>query len=135
MLGSQCILKHYQPHIFCRYEPFVVAEAGMGSSDPAGEGGAAFRTLAGYLFGKNAAGERMAMTAPVISDTRGVMQFFVGGGRQARRLRTTRPSGIWQWVPAGAFIQTSFADHTAVAGALAKAFLPGVRAPGVSPGP
>lgn len=107
----------------------------MGSSDPAGEGGAAFRTLAGYLFGKNAAGERMAMTSPVISDTRGVMQFFVGGGRQARRLRTIRPSGIWQWVPRGAFIQTSFADHTAVAGPLGKAFLPGMRAPGVSPGP
>lgn len=41
--------------------------------------------LAGYLFGGNAAGERMAMTAPVISSTSGVMQFYVGGGRQARR--------------------------------------------------
>lgn len=69
----------------CRYEPFLVAEAPLGSSDPASDGGAAFRTLAGYLFGGNAAGERMAMTAPVISSTSGVMQFYVGGGRQARR--------------------------------------------------
>lgn len=62
-----------------------MAEAPLGSSDPASDGGAAFRMLAGYLFGGNAAGERMAMTAPVISSTSGVMQFYVGGGRQARR--------------------------------------------------
>ncbi len=68
----------------CRYEPCLVAEADTGSCDPASDGVPAFRALAGYLFGGNAAGERMAMTAPVISDTRGAMQFYVGGGRQAR---------------------------------------------------
>ena len=66
-----------------RYEPFLVAEARLGSDDPASDGSAAFRALAGYLFGGNAAGERMAMTAPVISSTSGIMQFYVGGGRQA----------------------------------------------------
>ncbi len=69
----------------CRYEPCLVAEADMGGRDPAGDGGPAFRALAGYLSGGNAAGARMAMTAPVISDTRGAMQFYMGGGRQARR--------------------------------------------------
>jgi hypothetical protein len=48
------------------YEPFLVAETRVsGEFRPAGS--EAFRRLAGYIFGDNAPGERMAMTAPVLS--------------------------------------------------------------------
>lgn len=47
-----------------RYEPYLVAEV-----DVVGDGsdGRAFRILAGYIFGDNADGEKMQMTAPVES--------------------------------------------------------------------
>lgn len=53
-----------------RYEPYLIAETtvdGVGFREPTRDG---FRTCAGYIFGKNkprqgAAGEKMAMTAPV----------------------------------------------------------------------
>ena len=44
-----------------RYEPYVVAEVDV-SDDSSG-----FRKLAGYIFGGNEEGEKMAMTAPVES--------------------------------------------------------------------
>ena len=48
------------------YEPFLVAETRV-SGDFRPAGSEAFRRLAGYIFGDNAPGERMAMTAPVLS--------------------------------------------------------------------
>eukprot|EP00798_Chlamydomonas_sp_ICE-L_P004952 gene4952-34731_t len=76
-----------------QYDPYVVAEtlmdgvaavnpassgsAGSGTS-PAGVGGKAFGQLAGYIFGKNQTGEKMAMTTPVYSKSEGSMQFVVG---------------------------------------------------------
>ena len=46
------------------YAPYIVAEVDVqGDFDEAGRD--AFRLLAGYIFGDNAASEKMAMTAPV----------------------------------------------------------------------
>jgi hypothetical protein len=88
-----------------RYAPFVIAVApldgvdesssasdngassgngsgsGTGSSsgvNPASKGVRAFRDLAGYLFGGNADGRKMRMTAPVLSSTDGTMAFVIG---------------------------------------------------------
>lgn len=50
-----------------RYQPMLVAETTVqGDFDEAGS--QAFRILAGYIFGKNEPQEKMAMTAPVISN-------------------------------------------------------------------
>jgi NADH:ubiquinone oxidoreductase subunit C len=56
-----------------KYDPFVVAEAPYGSSGPA-----AFGALAGYIFGRNAQGAKMAMTTPVLSTAGNSMQFYLG---------------------------------------------------------
>jgi hypothetical protein len=46
------------------YEPYVVAEVEVpGTRETAGNAG--FRTLAGYIFGKNRGDRKIAMTAPV----------------------------------------------------------------------
>ena len=53
-----------------RYDPYIIAEVdvqgNMGSA-----GNKAFRILAGYIFGNNEPGEKMAMTAPVESKPKG----------------------------------------------------------------
>ena len=59
----------------------VQASTGSGSggseASPAGRGDGAFNRLAGFIFGGNAAGARMQMTSPVLSDSRGRMQFVI----------------------------------------------------------
>ena len=50
-----------------RYEPFIVAEVDV-DGDMGQAGNQAFRILAGYIFGNNESGEKMQMTAPVVSD-------------------------------------------------------------------
>lgn len=57
---------------FRRYEPYVVAEV---SVDGEARDRQAFKILAGYIFGDNAQGEKMNMTAPV--ETRGNDYAFV----------------------------------------------------------
>jgi len=63
-----------------RYEPFVVAEYDMTSAADPGTTNrrrSAFQSLARYIFGGNTAGQRMAMTTPVMTrDNR--MQFVMG---------------------------------------------------------
>ena len=49
-----------------RYEPFIVAEVDVGG-DMNKAGNRAFQILAGYIFGNNEPGEKMNMTAPVVS--------------------------------------------------------------------
>ena len=50
---------------FRTYEPFVIATTQLNESgDPGLKTG--FRTLAGYIFGGNSPGEKIAMTAPVL---------------------------------------------------------------------
>lgn len=46
------------------YDPYIVAETVV-EGDLRRSGSAAFRRLAGYIFGKNDAGQKMNMTAPV----------------------------------------------------------------------
>jgi hypothetical protein len=72
-----------------RYDSILVAEteldmqastSGRGDEktlNPAELGGTAFNMLAGYIFGGNAAGDKMKMTTPVFTDTRGKMQFVM----------------------------------------------------------
>jgi hypothetical protein len=57
---------------FRRYSPYIVAEVTV-SGDAADR--RAFQILAGYIFGDNASGEKMSMTAPV--ETRGAEYAFV----------------------------------------------------------
>ncbi len=49
-----------------RYSPFIVAEVDV-SGDASSAGNRAFRILANYIFGNNTGGQKMAMTAPVVS--------------------------------------------------------------------
>lgn len=50
-----------------RYEPFIVAEVDV-TGDTGDAGNQAFRILADYIFGNNQPGEKMEMTAPVVSN-------------------------------------------------------------------
>ena len=50
-----------------RYAPFIVAEVDV-RGDSGNVGNRAFRILADYIFGNNEPGEKMRMTAPVVSD-------------------------------------------------------------------
>ena len=54
--------------------------------------GAAFRELAGYIFGGNAAGESIAMTSPVMSKPATMMQF---AGRPVMDTRSPESSTTW----------------------------------------
>jgi hypothetical protein len=90
-----------------QYQPFLVAKTaldnlpassssssadsslnGTGSSssssgiNPASVGIKAFNALAGYIFGGNAAGTKMAMTTPVFSSTDGTMEFVVSANAE-----------------------------------------------------
>ena len=53
-----------------RYEPYIVAETQV-EGDLRQSGNRAFRILAGYIFGDNEPQQKMAMTAPVISEAEG----------------------------------------------------------------
>ena len=58
-----------------QYEPYLIAETEVASGPMRESTGKGFRTVAGYLFGKNRArgsgSEKMAMTAPVRSSSGG----------------------------------------------------------------
>ena len=58
------VVKQYPEFELRRYPPLLVAETRV-HGDFEGVGNPAFRTLAGFIFGKNATGESIAMTAPV----------------------------------------------------------------------
>lgn len=53
-----------------RYAPYIVAETRV-EGNLRQTGNSAFRILAGYIFGDNEPGQKMAMTAPVISEPDG----------------------------------------------------------------
>lgn len=86
----------------CRYEPFLVAEAAFDASpeksDPAGKGGQAFRDLAGFLFGKNKQQAKMSMTTPVLTDSRGAMQFVLPESIKVSCWATMRTSICVAWL-------------------------------------
>jgi len=60
------VIEQYAEFEIRHYPPYIVAEVDVaGDFDESGDD--AFRILAGYIFGDNAASEKMAMTAPVES--------------------------------------------------------------------
>ena len=60
------VVGQYDDYELREYAPYIVAEVDVqGEFDEAGRD--AFRILAGYIFGDNAASEKMSMTAPVES--------------------------------------------------------------------
>jgi len=77
------VLKKMGRYEVRRYKPYLVAEREMAAEGAAlppqpEERRGAFRALAGYIFGSNREGRKMAMTTPVLSDSRS-MQFVING--------------------------------------------------------
>ena len=73
------VLKSSDAYEVREYASFNVAEVDV-SGDRSAAGSSAFRVLAGYIFGNNEPGEKMAMTAPVVSqplDEGGYVYAFV----------------------------------------------------------
>jgi hypothetical protein len=71
----------------------VSSSSGSSSSsgiNPASVGIKAFNALAGYIFGGNASGAKMAMTTPVFSSTDGTMEFVVSANAQQVRFKRQR---------------------------------------------
>lgn len=59
--------------------PSVESGVSQGAVASPREGaGKAFNELARFIFGGNQRGEKLQMTTPVFSDTRGRMQFVIG---------------------------------------------------------
>ena len=71
-LGEGVEIRHYPPRL--------AAETTVPGSDGGPARGEAFRRLAGFIFGDNRPGEKIAMTAPVTTDADGsamTMRFFM----------------------------------------------------------
>jgi hypothetical protein len=70
------------------YEGYTVASATVGkvgepySMDDVAASGAAFNTLAAYLFGANSQGKSMEMTTPVTTTSLGEMRFYLKRNQQ-----------------------------------------------------
>jgi hypothetical protein len=62
------VVETYKEFELRRYEPYLLAEVDV-SGGINSAGNRAFRILAGYIFGDNAAATKMAMTAPVESSS------------------------------------------------------------------
>lgn len=108
------ILRRARDYQVRTYPPYLVAEALMEAAasqpatqgvevNPAGAGTRAFRSLAEYIFGGNDRGEKMAMTTPVFSDSRGNMQFVIGPSshKSASSLPAPRTSSVSTRMNAG----------------------------------
>lgn len=73
------------------YAPMLVAEVDVGGGDFERAGGAGFEPLADYIFGNNARGERIGMTAPVLQ-ARTPQGWVVGFVMPARYTAATLPA-------------------------------------------
>ena len=58
-----------------------------------GQGFQAFNALARYIFGGNQEQQKMEMTTPVFTDTRGSMQFVIGP--KAHKVRPSLPASLF----------------------------------------
>jgi hypothetical protein len=61
------VLRFTDDYEIRRYAPFIVAEVDV-DGNMSDAGNRAFRILADYIFGNNQPGEKMQMTAPVVSN-------------------------------------------------------------------
>jgi len=83
------------------YEGFKVASTSMTkvgepySIDNIGKGGAAFNTLAAYLFGANDEGRVMDMTTPVCTTSAGEMRFYLKGDSATDFPQPMEPEGTF----------------------------------------
>ncbi len=59
------VVKRTETYEIRRYEPYLIAEVDMTSTD------AAFPVLAKYIFGDNQTKSQIKMTAPVVTDNKG----------------------------------------------------------------
>lgn len=77
-----------------RYEPMIVAEVTVEADDRDAASSKGFRPLAGYIFGRNAPSERIAMTAPVATAPADGGAIPTGGGERIAMTApvTTAPS-------------------------------------------
>ncbi|MEO0498619.1 MAG: heme-binding protein [Pseudomonadota bacterium] len=55
------------PYEVRRYQPYIVAETTVSAENSRAASSKAFMTLAGYIFGANAAQDKISMTSPVTS--------------------------------------------------------------------
>lgn len=81
------VLKKRRNYEVRDYSPFLVVETNIKDApstfvNPAADGSSAFQKLAGYLFGGNVEGDKLEMTTPVFSTSKGRMQFYVGSKYQ-----------------------------------------------------
>jgi hypothetical protein len=61
------VIKQMPDYELRRYEPALIAQTSMPTMSSA-DRGAAFRAIAGYIFGGNTRKDKIAMTAPVVMD-------------------------------------------------------------------
>ena len=78
-----------------RYQPYVIAETEVKAASMREAGGTGFRTVAGYIFGKNKPRKKMSMTAPVrISSNGGEAMKMTAPVRMERAEEKTRVSFV-----------------------------------------
>jgi hypothetical protein len=68
------VVKKFDSVEIRHYPALVLASTQMGSGTYSENSGNGFRTVAGYIFGDNAAGEKISMTAPVMVEMDQPMQ-------------------------------------------------------------
>ncbi|CAG9465527.1 unnamed protein product [Pedinophyceae sp. YPF-701] len=94
-----------------RYEPYSVAEYAPATADRRGS----FQSLARYIFGGNARGEKMAMTTPVFTEPAGRMQFVMGStywGRSAELPPPLDGAVATRDVPGGVYAVRRFSGRS-----------------------
>ncbi|MBM2575443.1 heme-binding protein [Jannaschia sp. Os4] len=82
-----------------RYAPMIVAEVTVAADSRRAASSAGFRPLASYIFGANAPGQKIAMTAPVAVTPADAGGMAGGGGAKIAMTSpvTTAPGGDGEW--------------------------------------
>jgi len=90
------LVAHWEGCEVRAYPALIVAETRMSGGRSGGEGGG-FRTLADYIFGGNARGQKFAMTAPVVETPSGdgwTMRFILPQGQKLADLPTPKDAKV-----------------------------------------